>query len=185
MAQRFWRTGLTEMSFAARRRAFVTACAAYVPALTGRRRRGRPGGHPGPSRGPRRQAPRRLRLRRERQHAPRPKRPIPSRNLVPGHRPRDRRSPRGALAATLHVPALLAQLVEHFHGKEGVSGSSPEEGSSESPCMQGLFRCADRFERWRADARGPRLGRIPKVSGGRTARTRYRPGGKRYLARRS
>jgi L-2-hydroxyglutarate oxidase len=34
MAQRFWRTGLTEMSFAARRRAFVTACAAYVPALT-------------------------------------------------------------------------------------------------------------------------------------------------------
>jgi hypothetical protein len=25
--------------------------------------------------------------------------------------------------------ALLAQLVEHFHGKEGVSGSSPEEGS--------------------------------------------------------
>ena len=33
MAHRFWRTGLTEMSFAARRRAFVTACAAYVPAL--------------------------------------------------------------------------------------------------------------------------------------------------------
>ena len=26
--------------------------------------------------------------------------------------------------------ALLAQLVEHLHGKEGVSGSSPEEGSS-------------------------------------------------------
>jgi hypothetical protein len=25
-------------------------------------------------------------------------------------------------------PALLAQLVEHLHGKEGVSGSSPEEG---------------------------------------------------------
>ena len=24
--------------------------------------------------------------------------------------------------------ALLAQLVEHLHGKEGVSGSSPEEG---------------------------------------------------------
>jgi 2-hydroxyglutarate dehydrogenase len=33
MARRFWRTGVTEMSFAARRRAFVTACAAYVPAL--------------------------------------------------------------------------------------------------------------------------------------------------------
>ena len=29
--------------------------------------------------------------------------------------------------------ALLAQLVEHLHGKEGVSGSSPEEGSLESP----------------------------------------------------
>ena len=28
--------------------------------------------------------------------------------------------------------ALLAQLVEHFHGKEGVSGSSPEEGSQVS-----------------------------------------------------
>jgi hypothetical protein len=24
--------------------------------------------------------------------------------------------------------ALLAQLVEHFHGKEGVAGSSPAEG---------------------------------------------------------
>jgi hypothetical protein len=24
--------------------------------------------------------------------------------------------------------ALLAQLVEHFHGKEGVNGSSPLEG---------------------------------------------------------
>ena len=25
-------------------------------------------------------------------------------------------------------PALLAQLVEHLHGKEGVAGSSPAEG---------------------------------------------------------
>src|SRR3954454_15411067 len=30
-------------------------------------------------------------------------------------------------------PALLAQLVEHFHGKEGVVGSSPTEGSLENP----------------------------------------------------
>ncbi len=30
--------------------------------------------------------------------------------------------------ATLAPPALLAQLVEHFHGKEGVAGSSPAEG---------------------------------------------------------
>ena len=35
--------------------------------------------------------------------------------------PRDR--------ATIAVPALLAQLVEHLHGKEGVDGSSPSEGS--------------------------------------------------------
>jgi L-2-hydroxyglutarate oxidase len=33
MARRFWRTGLTEMHFAARRSAFVEACAAYVPEL--------------------------------------------------------------------------------------------------------------------------------------------------------
>ncbi len=30
--------------------------------------------------------------------------------------------------ATLLQRALLAQLVEHFHGKEGVIGSSPMEG---------------------------------------------------------
>ena len=28
--------------------------------------------------------------------------------------------------------ALLAQLVEHFHGKEGVAGSSPAEGSAKA-----------------------------------------------------
>jgi hypothetical protein len=28
----------------------------------------------------------------------------------------------------MSASALLAQLVEHLHGKEGVSGSSPEEG---------------------------------------------------------
>ena len=33
MAQRFWRTGLSEMHFAARRRVFVAACACYVPEL--------------------------------------------------------------------------------------------------------------------------------------------------------
>ena len=35
--------------------------------------------------------------------------------------------------------ALLAQLVEHLHGKEGVSGSSPEEGSvRKAPQMRGF-----------------------------------------------
>jgi 2-hydroxyglutarate dehydrogenase len=34
MIRRFWRTGLTEIGFAARKRAFVEACARYVPELT-------------------------------------------------------------------------------------------------------------------------------------------------------
>ena len=33
MARKFWRTGLTEMSFAARKKAFIEACAEYVPSL--------------------------------------------------------------------------------------------------------------------------------------------------------
>src|SRR5947209_4164047 len=37
--------------------------------------------------------------------------------------------PAGA-GATLRGTALLAQLVEHLHGKEGVDGSSPSEGSA-------------------------------------------------------
>ena len=38
--------------------------------------------------------------------------------------------------------ALLAQLVEHFHGKEGVDGSSPSEGSEN--------RATARFSRFRS-----------------------------------
>src|SRR4029077_14675087 len=34
--------------------------------------------------------------------------------------------------ATIRPPALLAQLVEHLHGKEGVDGSSPSEGSAKA-----------------------------------------------------
>src|SRR5262245_10879882 len=37
-------------------------------------------------------------------------------------------------------PALLAQLVEHLHGKEGVSGSSPEEGLKTSPANRRRMR---------------------------------------------
>jgi hypothetical protein len=33
-----------------------------------------------------------------------------------------------AARLSLAAPALLAQLVEHLHGKEGVNGSSPLEG---------------------------------------------------------
>ena len=47
--------------------------------------------------------------------------------------------PAAADLATLLQRALLAQLVEHFHGKEGVIGSSPMEGSGEVPAMQGLL----------------------------------------------
>ena len=35
-------------------------------------------------------------------------------------------------------PALLAQLVEHFHGKEGVDGSSPSEGLADRLCLRGF-----------------------------------------------
>src|SRR2546423_11970267 len=38
-----------------------------------------------------------------------------------------------ASRANLFPPALLAQLVEHLHGKEGVNGSSPLEGSARAP----------------------------------------------------
>jgi L-2-hydroxyglutarate oxidase len=33
MAKKYWRTGITEMSFAARKKAFIKACADYVPSL--------------------------------------------------------------------------------------------------------------------------------------------------------
>src|SRR4051812_35586141 len=41
--------------------------------------------------------------------------------------------------ATLPGHALLAQLVEHFHGKEGVDGSSPSEGLIGTPCRGRVF----------------------------------------------
>ena len=45
--------------------------------------------------------------------------------------------PRAGYAGILPGHALVAQLVEHFHGKEGVSGSSPDEGSGSM-----ISRCA-------------------------------------------
>src|SRR5215510_12731255 len=44
---------------------------------------------------------------------------------------------------TMATPALLAQLVEHLHGKEGVDGSSPSEGSAKFPLIS-PFRCSRR-----------------------------------------
>src|SRR5215216_5527478 len=49
--------------------------------------------------------------------------------------------PRAATGARLRVTALLAQQVEHLHGKEGVDGSSPSEGLSD---LQG-FRALEVF----------------------------------------
>src|SRR4026209_318848 len=48
-------------------------------------------------------------------------------------------------AATLRTSALLAQLVEHLHGKEGVDGSSPSEGLRET-AASGPFSVSDRLK---------------------------------------
>jgi chromate transporter len=74
-------------------------------------------------------------------------------------------------------PALLAQLVEHFHGKEGVAGSSPAEGFIGDPRYGGDFsfpRCpCDRTLRgyWvpTGSLRGPvwpQSRPLPEVRGG-------------------
>ena len=64
-------------------------------------------------------------------------------------RDRPKRCLRSALGRprpdTLIASALLAQLVEHFHGKEGVVGSSPTEGSEESPVVVGFWGGAGRI----------------------------------------
>src|SRR6266540_2872389 len=47
--------------------------------------------------------------------------------------------------------ALLAQLVEHLHGKEGVDGSSPSEGSTKAPQTGALsfeLTCTRSSMRW-------------------------------------
>ena len=52
---------------------------------------------------------------------------------------------RGGLG-TLSALALLAQLVEHLHGKEGVDGSSPSEGLKYlqmSPCVAWLGKAPE------------------------------------------
>jgi hypothetical protein len=53
--------------------------------------------------------------------------------------------------ATIGGLALLAQLVEHLHGKEGVDGSSPSEGSAKVP-ETGAFSfrsiCSSSNVRW-------------------------------------
>src|SRR2546423_1422640 len=56
-----------------------------------------------------------------------------------------------ASRANLFAPALLAQLVEHLHGKEGVDGSSPSEGSAKAPHVGAFsFRptCSSSLVQW-------------------------------------
>src|SRR5438045_88060 len=55
-------------------------------------------------------------------------------------------------------PALLAQLVEHFHGKEGVVGSSPTEGFIGTPCYGGVFSFSGLELAASAKLMGPVLG---------------------------
>src|SRR3954463_433926 len=43
-------------------------------------------------------------------------------------------------------PALLAQVVEHFHGKEGVNGSSPLEGSRFPASLSRIAVAAEQFK---------------------------------------
>jgi hypothetical protein len=40
------------------------------------------------------------------------------------------------------VPARIAQLVEHFHGKEGVTSSSLVPGSREAPAKRPFLKVA-------------------------------------------
>src|SRR5215211_4948092 len=68
--------------------------------------------------------------------------------------------------------ALLAQLVEHFHGKEGVAGSSPAEGS-QNPLVTAGFLVYEGADAASTGARGPLLGRILFVS---VQRGRWRKG---------
>src|SRR5215216_1392499 len=54
--------------------------------------------------------------------------------------------------------ALLAQLVEHFHGKEGVDGSSPSEGFGRRAWKQALFIARDAAARRRCRPSWKRYG---------------------------
>ena len=68
---------------------------------------------------------------------------------VDGQRPGARRRD-SASGARLGAVALLAQLVEHLHGKEGVAGSSPAEGFARAPVVGGfLFRATCSLSRVR------------------------------------
>ena len=44
----------------------------------------------------------------------------------------------GATAQAAHY-AVVAQLVEHLHGKEKVCGSIPHNGSRKQPFIEGCF----------------------------------------------
>ena len=69
--------------------------------------------------------------------------------------------------------ALLAQLVEHLHGKEGVDGSSPSEGFKKIPAkalfLKGskmLDHAAARWYSWMSPPSRSRRLISPRLGGG-------------------
>jgi hypothetical protein len=58
------------------------------------------------------------------------------------------------------LSALLAQLVEHLHGKEGVSGSSPEEGFRKFLLISFFRRLMRRQKRGAAFTERPRAAAV-------------------------
>jgi hypothetical protein len=70
--------------------------------------------------------------------------------------------PGGRRTREIPANALLAQLVEHFHGKEGVDGSSPSEGSGGSLLLTGGFA---RRRIMRGSAEGPYVNYLETAGG--------------------
>src|SRR3954471_10342352 len=89
---------------------------------------------------------------------PQPK-PQPLRSILAA--PPTRAGPPGLEPGTANLSrlALLAQLVEHLHGKEGVDGSSPSEGFAY--CLLSSLLCClfRRRRRGSASTKRPPAGR--------------------------
>ena len=93
LAAKYWRMGAGEMWRSVSKRAFVRALQRLVPEIQRRAPDPRPSGRPRPGPGPRRLDGRRLSHRGARPRRQRAERPLARGNLVPKHRPVDRRPP--------------------------------------------------------------------------------------------
>jgi hypothetical protein len=60
----------------------------------------------------------------------------------------------------MFLHALLAQLVEHLHGKEGVDGSSPSEGFHKAPAFRLLWSSRRRDAASRSTLSGQLWGQV-------------------------